>query len=92
MINNRFIIVIIGSVCRDWTLTCLLLDADSWSLQVGGLDEDGGGVQSFRRESIEAVLRQASRDGDLMLSFTGSCTGRHTQTQTLFQNKSWNPE
>lgn len=56
-------------------LTCSLLGADSRTLQVGGLNEDGGGVQSVGRKSIKAVLRQPGGDGDLMLSFTGGCGG-----------------
>lgn len=59
-------------------LTCSLLGTDSWTLQVGGLDEDGGGVQSVRRKSVKAVLRQTGRDGDLMLSFTGGCKRKET--------------
>lgn len=62
-------------------LTCFLPDADSWTLQVGGLDEDGGGVQSFRRKSIKAVLRQPGGDGDLMLSSTGGCRTEKTRNR-----------
>lgn len=54
-------------------LTCFLPDADSWTFQVGGLYKDGGGVESVRRKSIKAVLRQPGRDGDLVLSFIGGC-------------------
>lgn len=60
-------------------LTCSLTDADSWTLQVGGLYEDGGGVRSIRRKSIKAVLRQPSGDGDLMLSSAGGCRTEKTR-------------
>lgn len=58
------------------TLTCRLIGADSWTFQIRGLDKDGGGVQSIRRKSGEAVLRYTGGDGDLMLTFTGGCRRR----------------
>lgn len=60
-------------------LTCLLPDADPWTLQVGGLYKDGGGVQCIRRKAFKAVLRQPGRDGDLMLSFAGGCRTEKTR-------------
>lgn len=67
MKNNEF---------TDWALTSSLFGADAWSLQIWGLDEDGGSVQSIWRESIKAVLRHAGGDGDLVLSFSGGYRGR----------------
>lgn len=61
------------------TLTCSLLDADSRTLQVRGLNEDGGVVESIGGKSVEAVLRQTGGDGDLMLPFTGGCRRRKTR-------------
>ena len=65
------------------SLTCPLLGAHARALQVRRLDEHGGGVQGVGRESVEAVLRQASRDGDLMLAFAGGCGGN---TRGHFRN------
>ena len=68
------------------TLTGSLLDADARTLQVRGLDEHGGGVQGVGGESLEAVLRQAGADGDLMLPFTGGCRGsKKNKTQKKHQ-------
>lgn len=55
------------------TLTGPFLGGHPGTLQVGGLKEDGGGVQSVGGESVEAVLRNTGGDGDLMLSFAGGC-------------------
>lgn len=55
------------------TLTRPLLGGHPGALQVGGLNEDGSGVQSVGGESVEAVLRNAGGDGDLVLSFAGGC-------------------
>lgn len=60
-----------------WRLSILtgsLLGADSGALQVGGLNEHGGAVESVRGETLEAVLALSCSDGDLLLTFTGSYT------------------
>lgn len=69
------------------TLTRPFLGGHPRTLQVGGLDEDGGGVQSVGGESVEAVLRNAGGDGDLVLSFAGGCRPRGTKRTALLIRK-----
>lgn len=61
------------------TLTRPFLGGHPGALQVGGLNEDGGGVQSVGGESVEAVLRNTGGDGDLMLPFAGGCRAERNQ-------------
>lgn len=64
-------------------LTRPFLGGHPGALQVGGLNEDGGGVQSVGGESVEAVLRNTGRDGDLMLSFAGGCRAERNQENRI---------
>lgn len=68
-----------SDLCGPKDLTCFLPDADPWTLQVGGLHKDGGGVESVGRKSVKAVLRQPGGDGDLMLSSAGGCRTEKTR-------------
>lgn len=65
------------------TLTRPFLGGHPRTLQVGGLNEDGSGVQSVGGESVEAVLRNAGGDGDLVLSFAGGCRAERNQENRI---------
>lgn len=75
-------------VCVKEGLTCPLLSADPRALQVGGLNKDAGGVQGVGGESVEAVLGEASGDGDLMLPFAGGCGRKRRSLLRLHYQRS----
>lgn len=67
-------------------LTRPFLGGHPRALQVGGLNEDGSGVQSVGGESVEAVLRDAGGDGDLVLSFAGGCRAERNQENRIIDS------
>ena len=63
--------------------TCPLLHADSRSLQVGGLGEHCGVVESVRGQAIEAVITRRASDSNLLSATLGGWRRRESRLDRL---------
>lgn len=64
-------------------LTCSLLDANSGTLQIGGLGVDGSVIEGVRGQAIKAVLTFQASDGDLLRPTVRGWCGRGERGRRL---------